>query len=79
MIVHMKMYGGFMEEAGGLDLIIDFYLNYVDLATQYAAEYKEQNNRISDELLAEWQQQVTRMLINDVQYTSFDAFVQLEK
>lgn len=78
LIVRMQMNGDFRDESQGGDLITEIYNNDVQLASQSAINYEEQRIRIRDEVLADWQEQVTRMLINDVQYTSFDDFVQLE-
>lgn len=55
------------------------YSNDIDLAAKTATDEESQRIRIRDEAMPDWQQRVTTMLINDVQYTSFDAFVQLEK
>lgn len=37
-----------------------------------------QRIRIRKDIVGDWKQQVTRMLVNDVQYTSYDDYVQLE-
>lgn len=78
-IVPMKINGYFPDEAGGMDLITECFSNDFELVAQYAAEYEAQRIRILNEVVAYWKKQVIRMLINDVQYTIFDSYVQLEK
>lgn len=79
MIVRIKMNGDFSDEAGGVDLSTECCLKDVELVAQCAADYEAERIRTRVEVVADWHQQVTRMLINDLQYNSFDAFVQLEK
>lgn len=78
MIERMTMNGDFSDENGVMELIEELYSIEFDLAAQSAADYESQKIQIRDEVVADGQQQVTRRLIKDVQYTSLDAFGRLE-
>ena len=78
LIVRMQVNGDFRDEAGGSNLITEFYNTDVETAQQAAADYAEARNRIREEVVHDWHQQMVRMMINDVQFTSFNSFVELE-
>lgn len=69
----MKRY--FRDKTGGMDLSTEVYSNDVELAAESTEEYEEQRIWIPAEVVEDFQKQVTKMLITDLQYTGFGAAV----
>lgn len=70
--------GWFRNEGDGVDLITDFYANDVQFTAKAGLKYERQTICIPNDIVGDWQQQVTRMIFNDVLYRIYDGYVQLE-
>lgn len=74
----MKQNGEFRDEAGGEELISEFYSRDYDGATEDSTDYEARRRIIRKETATDWEDRAFRWVMNDVQYMKFESFVRLQ-
>lgn len=74
LIDRMQQNGTVRDEVGGEKLIKEFLNRYEQERTEAEIEYEDIRRRRRLEVVINWEEQVVGWIVNDMQYTYFEAF-----